>query len=377
MTWSARLAAPMRLSELQGDPPGESRGLPRARHRSLSAADAPRAVPFAQAKERFARIEPSLPESGEDDAETTVVGRLVSRRHQGKTVFAHVRDGSGELQLYLRRDDVGRGSLRGLPQALRSGRFRAGERAALPHPGRRGFAARQRLRDLEQGAQRPAGEMARLAGRGNALPAALRGPDCQRRGARRLRDPVEDRLLDQALPRCTRFHRGGDADAATALRRRRGSAVHDHASRARPDVLSAHRRRALSEAADRRWVRARLRDRQGFPQRGDGPQSPARVHDAGVVRGVRGLRAGHGHGRGADPAGGDRRLRRTAIHQQRHRDRPERPVRADHPARCDPGGHRHRLHGVPRPGRICWPRRAPPGPTWRATRSGRASSTSC
>ncbi len=60
-----------------------------------------------EAKERFSAIEASLPESGEDEAETTVAGRLISRRHQGKTVFAHVRDGSGELQLYLRRDDVG------------------------------------------------------------------------------------------------------------------------------------------------------------------------------------------------------------------------------------------------------------------------------
>jgi lysyl-tRNA synthetase, class II len=60
-----------------------------------------------EAKDRFSANEPSLPESGEDEAETTVAGRLISRRHQGKTVFAHVRDGSGELQLYLRRDDVG------------------------------------------------------------------------------------------------------------------------------------------------------------------------------------------------------------------------------------------------------------------------------
>jgi lysyl-tRNA synthetase class 2 len=60
-----------------------------------------------EAKDRFSDIEPSLSESGEDDVATTVAGRLVSRRHQGKTVFAHVRDGSGELQLYLRRDDVG------------------------------------------------------------------------------------------------------------------------------------------------------------------------------------------------------------------------------------------------------------------------------
>jgi lysyl-tRNA synthetase class 2 len=60
-----------------------------------------------EAKDRFSAIEASLSESGEDETETTVAGRLISRRHQGKTVFAHVRDGSGELQLYLRRDDVG------------------------------------------------------------------------------------------------------------------------------------------------------------------------------------------------------------------------------------------------------------------------------
>src|SRR4051794_3143538 len=59
------------------------------------------------AKARFVAIEPTLDERGEDQTETTVVGRLVSRRHQGKTVFSHVRDGSGEIQLYLRRDDVG------------------------------------------------------------------------------------------------------------------------------------------------------------------------------------------------------------------------------------------------------------------------------
>ncbi|MDQ3226207.1 MAG: lysine--tRNA ligase [Chloroflexota bacterium] len=61
----------------------------------------------AAAKSRFEAIEPSLPDHGEDDTELALVGRLVSRRHQGKTVFAHIRDGSGEIQLYLRRDDVG------------------------------------------------------------------------------------------------------------------------------------------------------------------------------------------------------------------------------------------------------------------------------
>ena len=59
------------------------------------------------ARARFEVIEPTLPAPGEDDAEQTLAGRLISRRHQGKTVFAHIRDGSGEIQLYLRRDDVG------------------------------------------------------------------------------------------------------------------------------------------------------------------------------------------------------------------------------------------------------------------------------
>ncbi len=60
----------------------------------------------AEALARFAEIEPNL-DGGEDTEPITVAGRIVSRRHQGKTVFAHLRDGTGELQLYLRRDDLG------------------------------------------------------------------------------------------------------------------------------------------------------------------------------------------------------------------------------------------------------------------------------
>ncbi len=36
-----------------------------------------------------------------------VTGRLVGFRHMGKTVFAHIRDGHGQLQLYVRKDLVG------------------------------------------------------------------------------------------------------------------------------------------------------------------------------------------------------------------------------------------------------------------------------
>jgi len=38
-----------------------------------------------------------------------VVGRMMSRRVMGKASFAHIQDGSGRLQLYVRRDDLAEG----------------------------------------------------------------------------------------------------------------------------------------------------------------------------------------------------------------------------------------------------------------------------
>ncbi len=37
----------------------------------------------------------------------TVAGRIVGFRHMGKTVFAHIRDGHGQIQLYIRKDEIG------------------------------------------------------------------------------------------------------------------------------------------------------------------------------------------------------------------------------------------------------------------------------
>src|SRR5919199_3764980 len=37
----------------------------------------------------------------------TIVGRLIRRRDMGKSTFAHLQDGSGEFQIYVRRDKVG------------------------------------------------------------------------------------------------------------------------------------------------------------------------------------------------------------------------------------------------------------------------------
>ncbi|MFA9492008.1 MAG: lysine--tRNA ligase [Anaerolineales bacterium] len=48
-------------------------------------------------------------ESGEDETEITavIVGRIRSIREMGKVIFSHVEDGMGQLQLFLRKDDIG------------------------------------------------------------------------------------------------------------------------------------------------------------------------------------------------------------------------------------------------------------------------------
>lgn len=44
---------------------------------------------------------------GKSATVVTTAGRIVSFRHMGKTVFANLRDGHGELQLYIRKDEIG------------------------------------------------------------------------------------------------------------------------------------------------------------------------------------------------------------------------------------------------------------------------------
>ena len=44
-----------------------------------------------------------------DTSEVRLAGRLVSRRIMGKASFAHIRDGSGDIQLYVQRQDLPEG----------------------------------------------------------------------------------------------------------------------------------------------------------------------------------------------------------------------------------------------------------------------------
>ena len=53
-----------------------------------------------------AEAEGSLVE-GKSTTDVTITGRIVSFRHMGRTVFANLRDGHGDLQLYIRKDEIG------------------------------------------------------------------------------------------------------------------------------------------------------------------------------------------------------------------------------------------------------------------------------
>ena len=81
----------------------------------------------AEAIAHFTEFEATNATGADDELDLTLAGRLVSRRDMGKTVFAHIRDGHGQIQLYLRVNDLGRGRIRAVQPACRSRRLRAGD----------------------------------------------------------------------------------------------------------------------------------------------------------------------------------------------------------------------------------------------------------
>ena len=91
-----RLAKVARLRERGIDP------YPATAERTHTAAEALAAFTAAETAEISALdADGNLPES------VTVVGRVVAQRQMGRSLFMPIEDGSGRLQLYLRRNDLG------------------------------------------------------------------------------------------------------------------------------------------------------------------------------------------------------------------------------------------------------------------------------
>ncbi|HRQ79459.1 MAG TPA: OB-fold nucleic acid binding domain-containing protein, partial [Gemmatimonadaceae bacterium] len=81
----------------------------RARREKLEALAALGVAPFAYSYDRTHGCGAALPLLGDAEQGPTVrvAGRLVALRGHGKTVFAHVADDTGRIQLYFRRDQLG------------------------------------------------------------------------------------------------------------------------------------------------------------------------------------------------------------------------------------------------------------------------------
>ncbi len=63
-------------------------------------------VPFGQAFERSGRFQTVLDDYA-DEKKVRVAGRLVTFRDMGKSIFAHLQDGSGRLQVYFKKNHLG------------------------------------------------------------------------------------------------------------------------------------------------------------------------------------------------------------------------------------------------------------------------------
>ncbi|MCX7817965.1 MAG: lysine--tRNA ligase [Kiritimatiellae bacterium] len=63
-------------------------------------------APFGRAFPRDGRIA-EIRAAFAEGRTVRIAGRLIARRDMGKTVFGHLQDSTGRLQIYLRRDDLG------------------------------------------------------------------------------------------------------------------------------------------------------------------------------------------------------------------------------------------------------------------------------
>ena len=202
---------------------------------------------------RFARTHTAaaaIAALGDADAGETVsvAGRIVAWRAQGKTIFAHFADGSGRIQLYFRKDELGDalfetlklfdlGDVIGVTGAL----FRTKTGEATVRVASAEMLAKS-LRPLPFGKEEtvdgvrraPLGVQRSRA----ALPPARGGSRGAPRRARGIRRALEDDQRAARLSRRARLSRGRDAGAAAAVRRRRGAPVHDAPQRARHTVVS-------------------------------------------------------------------------------------------------------------------------------------------
>ncbi len=236
-------------------------------------------TPIAEVRAAHEGLEPGT----ETGAKVRVAGRIAARRGQGKAAFVDLVDRSGRIQLLARVNVLGEEGFERLTSldlgdligadgeviASRTGELtisvedvtvlakslRPPPRSTTVSPTSR---PRYRHRELDLIASEESREL--FVTRARIISAMRRYLD--ERGFVEVETPVLQPIYGGAAARpFTTHHNALDARS----------------------TCGSHR--ALPQAPDRRGPGARVRDRQGLPQRGRLAQAQPRVHDAGVVRG--------------------------------------------------------------------------------------------
>ena len=189
------------------------------------------------------------------------------RRH-GRLDFVDLRDETGTIQLFVPASELGEDALDDLRRA-RPRRLGRRRRAPCDHPASGELSVKvDGFELLVEGAAPAARQVARPHRRRDPLPPALRRPHRQRRARADLRDPLDRDRRDPRRARSSAASSRSRRRCCSRCRRRDGAPVHHAPQRARHRPVPAHRARAAPQAADRRRLRAGLRDRPHLPQRG-------------------------------------------------------------------------------------------------------------
>jgi lysyl-tRNA synthetase class 2 len=77
----------------------------------------------SEAVDTFLQVESGEVGESQDAEGVIICGRVLSTRDMGKTVFAHIEDGSGKIQLFMRRDEIGEESHRQFRKLIDLGDF--------------------------------------------------------------------------------------------------------------------------------------------------------------------------------------------------------------------------------------------------------------
>ena len=223
-------------------------------------------------------------------------------RPMGKVTFAHIEDGTGRIQLFLRVNDLGEEAMERFRDDFDLGDFIQASGRHVPHPHRRDHACRCSSFKMLAKAITPLPAAKDEVVDGQVVRhATLTDPETRYR--QRYADlAVNPEVREIFRTRAQVDHRRcaiswtstGFLEVETPilqphLRRRGGAALRHPPQPAQTGPLPAHLLRAVSQTPAGGHARPRLRDRARLPQRGRLLQAQPGVHPARVLHGLRRL----------------------------------------------------------------------------------------